>query len=176
MGLLPWDHFHAMGKHDLTIEFEEALEAFCPDEMVNPVAVVLPHFFDRYGIECRPEGRGLVGFGGGAGEGGGAEDVAEEAEAVGELEMEQADFLRVGDGDEEFLLDFAHGALPGGLTGIDLPARAVDFAGSEAAFLADKQDFAITNDEEKRGAERRLPGGPVGIQSGEGGWGGSIHS
>lgn len=169
MSFLRWEYFHAMGQHDFTIEFKEAFESFRPDEMVNPVAVVLPHFFNGYGIERRPDGGGFVGLRGSAGEGGGAEDVAEEGEAVGELEMEQADFLRVGGGDEEFFLDFAHGALPRGLTGIDFPARAVDFTGTEAAFLADEQDFSITNDEEKRGAKRRLPGGPVGIQSGEGG-------
>jgi hypothetical protein len=58
---------------------------------------------------------------------------------------------------EEFLPGFADGAFGRGFSGVDFPAWAIDFSGSQSAFFADEEDLMVTEDEHEGGAEGGSP-------------------
>lgn len=148
-------------EHGFVVEDEAAAEGLAGEEEGEPVGVIGPHAVVGDGVDGGPNGGGFVSFGGGAGEVGGGEDVAEDVGAGGHGEPQLADFDGVGGGDVEFLLALADDGLKRGFTWFDFAAGAVDFAGTEAAFLLDQEDLAIADHEEKGGRHPGLPGRPV---------------
>jgi hypothetical protein len=141
----------------VVFEVEEAAEGSAGGEVVEPVDVIGPHFVEGDVCGGGPEGDGFVCFGGGTGELVCAEDVAFEGEAVGKLEVEETRVFWMVGFNEEFLPGFADGAFGRGFSGVDFPAWAIDFSGSQSAFFADEEDLMVTEDEHEGGAEGGSP-------------------
>lgn len=141
----------------VVFEVEEAAEGGAGGEVVEPVDVIGPHFVEGDVGGGGPEGDGFVCFGGGTGEVVSAEDVAFEGETVGELEVEETGVFWMVGFDKEFLSGFPDGAFGRGFAGVDFASWAIDFSGSQSAFLADEEDLMVTEDEHEGGAQRGSP-------------------
>lgn len=146
----------------LAVELEITGKMLALDQEREPVPVVGPHFVVGDGVERGPERNGFVSFVRFALEIQRPEDRAMEAVTVAELEMQFAMLDRAKRPDPELFFGFAQGGLQRRFAGIDLAARAIDLARAKAAFLADEENFFVTHDEEKVGADAWLPSRPVG--------------
>jgi len=150
-----------VGEDPLAVKVEVALKVRALEEERKPEPVVGPHFLVGNLVERGPERHCLLSFAGLPEKIVGKKNRAVQTKAVAKLEMEFAALLGPQGHDVELLEGFAEGGVERGLTGIDLPARAVNFARAETAFFANEKNFSISNNEKKIGPDTRLPGCPV---------------
>ena len=121
----------------------------------QPVAVVGPHFVEGNRVEREPQRRGLDGLDGLAGKIARDEDRANEAVAIGELEVQHAAFFDLQRRDADLFLRLANRRVERSLAGLEFAAGTVDLARAEAAFFADEQHAAVLDDEAEIGVLAR---------------------